>query len=152
LLIATPQANADLILTTGPGGSDAEALTGLTLGNAISFEYMYSNVVYTGGSFIGLNATVTNPLLGAFPIGQFNTSRSTNSGWLSAFIDTSIGAGTVHNLVFTANTFGQTGNSATVTIRNIAIDRVLIGVPEPGSIFLIGSGLLAMGLLRRRRP
>jgi hypothetical protein len=151
MLFAAPQAGANLILTTGTGGSDSETLTNLTLGSSITFEYMFSNVVWTTGNFIGLNGSVINPLLGAFPIGQFNVFRNSNTaGWVSASIATAIGAGTIHDLAFTANTFGSP-NSAVVEIRNVAIDGRVVGVPEPGTLSLLGAGLLCLGLLRLRR-
>ena len=150
MLVAAPQAGANLILTTGTGGSDTETLTGLTLGNSITFEYMFSNVVWTTGAFIGINASVINPLLGAFPAGQFNAFLNANTGWLSGSIATASGANTIRDLAFTASTFGFP-NSAVVEIRNIAIDGRAVGVPEPGTLSLLGAGLVALGLIRLRR-
>jgi hypothetical protein len=153
MLIAAPQAGANLILTVGGATtSDSETLTGLTLGNAITFEYMFSNVVWnTGTNFFGLNASVINPLLGAFPAGQFNANKNSNTAWLTGGIDTTLGAGTLHDLAFTLNRFATNGNSATVEIRNIAIDGRVVGVPEPGTLSLLGAGLVGLAWLRRRR-
>lgn len=152
MLGIAPNAGADLILSTGFGGSNTQSLTGLTLGNSISFNYMYSDVTYASGPWIGFNASVINPLLGTSPIGQFNDYKPTNTSLLSGTIDTSSGFGTIHDLAFTANTFGATGNSAVVTVSNIAIDGKLVqAVPEPGSLALLGAGLLCLGLLRRIR-
>jgi hypothetical protein len=147
MLIAAPQAGANLILSTGTGGSDTETLSALTLGNSITFEFMFSNVVWTSGNFIGLNASLVNPLLGAL---QFNDYFNANTGWISGSINTASAATTINDLAFTANTFGSP-NSAVVTIRNIAIDGRAVQVPEPGTIALLGAGLVGLCVLRRRR-
>ncbi len=144
IVAAAPHASADLIIPT----TSTQPVTGLTLGNAISFDYMFSDVVYVSGSWLGINATVTNPLLGAL---QFNDYKPSNTGWLSGSINTSSAIGTLHDLAFTASNFGVSGNSATVTIRNIAIDGRVIGVPEPETLSLLGAGLLGLGFLRRKR-
>lgn len=155
LALAVSSANATPItLSTGLGGSDTETLAGITLGNAITFEYMFQDVTYLGGPWLGLNASVVNPLLGAFPVGQFNTYQPAPTGWLSdGFIDTSSGVGTLHDLSFTASTFGATTNAATILVRNVAIDgQVFAGqVPEPGSLVLVMTGLTGLAWLRRQR-
>jgi len=153
-LLVLPAAHAaPIVLTPSGGGSDSVSVDNVTLGGSISFEYMFSNVVYTGGAWIGLNASVIPPV-GDFPIGQYNTSRSANTGWISATIDTTGFETLLKSIVFTGNTFGAQGNSATITIRNIAVDgQVIAGqVPEPATLTLLGLGLLGMGLVRRRRP
>jgi hypothetical protein len=152
-LSAAPAVHADpLVLTTGLGGADVETITGLTLGNSITFEYSYDQVTWTGGNFVGFNASVVNPPF-TFPAGQFNDNRNATTGWLSASIATGFATGAVRDLAFTANTFGSSRNQATILVRNVAIDgRVVAGaVPAPGAMALLGIGMLAMGALAIRR-
>jgi hypothetical protein len=152
LLTVASGAGATIILTTGMAGSDKETLTDLTLGNTITFDYMFSAVTYYEGPWLGLNASVINSLLVPFPAGQFNDYTNSTTGWLMASIDTTSGFGTVHDLAFTADTFGQMGNSAVVEIRNVAIDgQLLNGVPEPTTLALMGVGLAGIGFARRKK-
>lgn len=68
------------------------------------------------------------------------------------------GAGRINDLVFTANTFGTAGNSATLTIRNVRIDKTVVGgldptsVPEPSTLALLGGAVALMAAVKRRRP
>jgi hypothetical protein len=140
-----------ITLSTGFGGSAGSTVAGITLGNSISFEYSFSDVTWLGGNFFALNASVINPSLGGFPAGQFNAYHNANTGWLSASINTASGFGTVHDLAFTARTEGIATNSAVVNIRSIRIDgRDITAIPEPGTLMLLGLGLLGLGLTRRK--
>jgi hypothetical protein len=136
-----PARAALITLDTGLGGSDQATIADVALGNAVQFEYSFASVTFGGGPWVGLNASVIPPL-GGFPVGQFNDYHNGVTGWLTGSIDTSIGSGLVRSLVFTANTFGATGNSAVIQIRSVTIDgREILAVDEPGVLLLLASGL-----------
>ena len=142
---------APIVLTISGSTEDVERVENITVGNVLTFEYQFSNVVYTTPPNMGLNASfIDNVAPCCYSL--FNAYFSSNSGWLSASIDTSSIAGLDGRFDFRGSTFGYE-NSATITIRNVAIDgRVLAGsVPEPGTLALLGLGLAGLAFTGRRK-
>lgn len=149
ILTAASGVNANIVLSATGGGSDKEILTGLTLGDALTFEYMFSQVTWAGQghSYLNLNAQFINPVLGS----GFNAYVNSNTGWLPGLLDTHLNKGILDDLAFQLNTFDQ-GNSGTVEIRNILIDgQPLFPVPEPSVLTLLGLGLVGLSITRKMK-
>jgi hypothetical protein len=148
------------------GGSDWSTATGVS----------FINPALAGsgtGSYLGINALATfnnftyDPGLSPSPVllWTFNSSGLTYSFDLSTL--TSVvkagggalssvvvdGAGTLHitGLDDTAGTFVFSGNGANNSFSFSASDGASTSVPEPTSVFLLGTGLLGIaGLVQRQ--
>jgi len=137
---------APIVLTPSGAVEDVARVDDITLGNVLTFEYQFSDVVHVSPPSIGLNASIVDPCCNSL----FNAYHSSNTGWILASINTS--SGVTGDLDFRGSTFNTAGNSATITIRNVAVDgRVVAAAPEPGSLALLGLGLGLAGLTAARR-
>jgi hypothetical protein len=140
-----------LATTAGVGANGGDSgkviFTGITLGSSITFEYKFETVTYTGGPWLGLNASVIEPELGSGSNVNFYHNAVTD--WLSATVDTSSGIGTIHDFVLSASAFGEPGNSVWVSIRNVVINGP-VSVPEPAAFLMLGLGLAGAGIALRK--
>lgn len=143
MLTAASGAGAFILSTEG---SDSYTRDNLTLKHVITFDYMFSAVNFNGGSWLVLNSSVINSVLGSPEEGKFKDWTPSVTGWRQASIDTYSGYGEVHDLVFKVHNEGDP-NSAVVEIRNVAVHSA----PEPTTLALMGIGLAGMGFARRMK-
>jgi hypothetical protein len=152
---------------TPTGGSDWSDATGVHFNNpayAINGTGSYSSIFFTPATF---NDFVYDPVLSQAPgnLWTFSSSGNTYSFDLGSLTSVSkggsaeassvvvYGVGTLHitGLEDTAGTFVFSGNSADTSFSFSASDGARASVPEPTSVFLLGTGLLGIGVLVQRR-
>jgi hypothetical protein len=120
-------------------------------------NYVLSSVVITGNwavddfGAIHLNGSAT-PLAGT--VIAFDAGGSQYSGMHSFTINTASGlVQGINMLAFGVNNKGQPGdfNPSGLRVEFTGFQGTLSGIPEPGSMVLMGGGLLALGVFLRRR-
>jgi len=112
--------------------------------------------------FISIAQTVGSPGAFAINVGLVNLNYACGPGCLSSGVLTELASGGVGNLTFTfgfsdgpqtmADMLSLTGASAGTTVStNNGFTGIVNTVPEPASLALLGSGLLAGGNFVRRK-
>jgi hypothetical protein len=152
---------------TPTGGSDWSTATGVHFENpafAINGTGSYSSIFFTTATF---HDFVYDPVLSQAPgnlwtFNSWGTTYSFDLGSLTSVVKAGsaeassvvvYGLGTLHitGLDDTAGTFVFSGNSADSSFSFSASDGARASVPEPNSVFLLGTGLLGIAALVQRR-
>ena len=148
---ATPNASPDGGTWVGLG-TDAsyterfgQVINNLTVGQSYTVSWYAGNFGYSAAanSYLGQNAI--NVLIDGASIGS-GTQLAVGSNWYQQSL-TFVANASSQQLAFTL----ATPEKAYMSIDGIAIQTATAPVPEPGSWALMGLGLLAVGVVARRR-
>jgi hypothetical protein len=131
---------------TNPAASADSLVTGPT--GTISLSGLCPPGVMVGGQCGDSTLTITGLPIGAYMLvltDAFNQPRSVNPG-PPASVNLSDGFGDL-----TGGTFTMCDSASTTPCGNFAVDISPVATPEPATLLLLGSGLLAAGWRSRRR-
>jgi hypothetical protein len=137
---------AAAIFITGPMGSMATGMMNVTQGFASGLNF-YFTAGFTGGQaetvtiWSGVNGTGT--VLATINLGNNNggCTQPAYCTWSDVGMTFS---GTAHSVTFS-------GPADELGIAEITVGSSTTAIPEPSSLFLVGSGIAAIGLSRLRR-
>jgi hypothetical protein len=157
----TPHTGTQYMRTGCVGIGSLDPLTGCsfyqdlatTAGQTYTLSFWYNlgslNQVLTDGLFQGFVSSPNDTaVVQAYWDGVQVFEASANVGaptWLFASFDVVANSSTTR-LLFTGRQ-----DPAQLGVDDISVDAKAAAVPEPGSILLIGSGLLGLGLIARRK-
>jgi hypothetical protein len=124
---------------TGAGYNDFATITLTVAGNPTTLATIARNGLQAGGegSLLAGASFIDNTESG-FDIGQ--------SAWQNLAVDVSSYLGQSATLTFQVNNVG--GSDLDIGVSQLAFDRVIVAVPEPGSSVIL---VTAMGLMAARR-
>jgi hypothetical protein len=120
-----------------------------TVGTEYNLSFWVGNIFDPNGIF-GTTSTVNVRLggLGGSLLGTFtNSSTTTGTQVWQQFTTSFTATGSSTTLDFLN---ADPGNDNSNGLDNIALTAVATGVPEPGTLSLIGFGILGFGFIRRR--
>jgi hypothetical protein len=148
--VAPPASLGTLTLTTGSMIAGGNILTGATFGAGGNFTVTYANGVVFTGSFTSASWTLTAPNTWTFS-GTVMNGTLTVPGYSPVTIGTAVTVDlTTVGAPPTASGSGYSFQDSQGT-TNFPAPGVLTPVPEPGTLTLLGGGLVGFAILAKRR-